>query len=436
MYSEWVSPTEAIQTDPPPENVLQTFPVPVGKDVVQSVLKPLSQLSTSRSSEVSSLLHTPEQVQWTMQVIGYGLTLPLTEQLLIQQCVDVYDEWLSALYAPRKSVPPPIVEEPDSYVQTIFEQFCYLFAPRTKLNEAVFMEPHVFLCRRVLQITHTIVRKQNLKMSRETWNALFRYLLRVSDILLAPPIDPAFNSLGSILSEKLVHVLFEGWLNSCVSCFPTPNLWKSLRELCCNWRHHRHVVDQWNKLTFSLTLHVIAHLYTPQYLSNLTTLPEEDVDFKHILADMPSDALVQCWFRMLHTLGNPVEISYPDVIANSPAFQKAAANFEERKLKPITSCLTDLPWIFYEAMKGVATLVYLFLGQELPREEKAPSESSVPSTPIPGPRHSPLIRRRDSKDKDGRLVGAGNMGTPGRSCRMSPSPLLSPPLYPCCSYSS
>ena len=82
MYSEWVSPTEAIQTDPPPENVLQTFPVPVGKDVVQSVLRPLSQLSTSRSSEVSSLLHTPEQVQWTMQVIGFGLTLPLTEQLV------------------------------------------------------------------------------------------------------------------------------------------------------------------------------------------------------------------------------------------------------------------------------------------------------------------------------------------------------------------
>ena len=427
MYSEWMSLTEATQ-EPPPENVLQTFPVGVGKEVVQSILKPFAELNhmSSVRFEVGSPLghsplNTPEQVQWTMQVIGYGLTLPLSEQTLIQQCIEVYEDWLSAVYAPRKSVPLPIIKEPDDYVRTIFEQFCHVFTPRTKLGELVLLDAHVFLCRRVLHITHNIVRRPNAKLSRETWTALFRYLLKVTDTLLVPPIDPNFYSFGSILSERLVHVLFEAWLRSCVNCFPTPNLWKSLREQCCTWCHHHSVVEQWNKLMYSVTIHVIAHLYTTQYLSQFTTLPEEDSDFKQIIADIPNDALVQCWFRMLHTLGNPVEISYPDKVASSPAFQKAAAECEERKVKPATTYLDDLPKIFLEAMKGVATLVYLFLGHELPREEKVPSESSVPSTPIPGSRSSPLARRRDSKDS--RAPGSANTGKAlcGHPCVPNPS---------------
>lgn len=391
MYSEWISLTEGIQATSTPDNVLQTFPTTVGQDVVQSVLKPLYDLSTKPESRSS--LVTSEQVHWTMQVVGHGLTLPLTEHGLIQTCIQVYDDWLSALYFPKLSVPDPIVKDPNHYAQIIFKQFFQLFKPR--VTDPILLDFHINLCKKVLQITHLIARKQETKLSRETWKALFNYLLKVSDLLLSPPTEP--SSLGSVLCELLIHVLFESWLRACIDCFPTPNLWKSLRELCSNWRHHYSVVEQWNKLTYSLTLHTINHLYMPKYLAQLGSLPEEDGDFREILKEMPSATLVQCWFRLLHTLGNPVELSYPQKIASSPAFQKALAK-SGPSAQEAHPCLNYLPRTFLEAMKGVASLVYLFLGQDIPREEsRAPSEASTPSTPILT-RHSPLTRRRDSKE--------------------------------------
>ena len=432
MYSEWVSLTENIRSEDSPETVLKKFPPQVGRDVVQSILKPLTDLgnsSTVKNIDSSlppnrpvSNLTSREEVLWTMQVIGYGLTLSLNERALIVSCLEVYDSWLSALYRPRKTLPPPIVEDPGPYVQIIFKQFCYVFEPRidmyTLLAAAYHgqapimaqMSNHAVLCDRVLQITHHLIRSKGTKLSRDSWNALLEYLLKILDISLSPPSDTA--SLGQMLCDKLIHVLFEAWLRCCGESFPTPALWKSLRELCCCWRHHPKVVQQWNKMMYSLTLGVIRHLYSPKYLADIaSTLPSEEKDFKTFLEDMPKDCLVQSWFRLLHTLGNPVDLLYPNRLTSSPAFQKVATEFEKESQKhkhpppsPIQACLSTLPTIFHEAMKGIAALVYLFLGQELPEEEQmslsARSGSVSSTTPAPGGiRHSPLlIKRKESKD--------------------------------------
>ena len=400
MYSEWVSLTDCAPTAEN-LNVLQTFPVSVGREVVQSVLRPLAELGNSRL-EVNSSLTTAEQIQWTMQVVGYGLTLPLSHQALIEKCIDVYDDWLSALYSPRKSVPRPVQQDPDHYAQIIFKQFYQLFVPRKKLTEGVFIENHIFLCKRVLQSTHSIVMRPDARLSRDTWTALFTSLLKSGDVILSPPHSP--GCLGGLLCESLIHVLFEAWLKSCVDCFPPPNLWKSLREACSSWRHHRSVIERWNKLMYSLTYHVISHLYSPKYLSNHSAgLPEEDVNFRRIVTELPKDALVQCWFRMLHTLDNPVEIAYPNWIANQPAFQKVISTQADH------SCLSELSQIFLEAMRGVAALVYLFLRCGLPGEEKQLSEGSYPSTPTPA-HPSPHVRQKDSRGTPLAATGMCNFG--------------------------
>ena len=164
---------------------------------------------------------------------------------------------------------------------------------------------------------------------------------------------------------------------------------------------------------YSLTLAVIRHLYSPKYLAEVSaTLPSEEKDFKVFLEEMPKDCLVQSWFRLLHTLGNPVDLLYPNRLTSSPAFQKVATEFEKESRKhrhpppsPIQGCLNLLPSIFHEVMKGVAALVYLFLAQELPEEEQmtlsARSGSVSSSTPAPGGiRHSPLLlKRKESKDE-------------------------------------
>lgn len=410
MYAEWLSLTEEIRKESSPTNVLKTFPPSVGKEVVQSVLKPLADQLNQKTNPSSSLT-TPEQVKWTMEVIGYGLTLPLSEQTLIASCIDVYDGWLSALSSPKKMVPTPIVDNPDHYAQVIFEQFCELFTPRQGTHPSTHQTSihvhtaatHAVLCNRTLQITHEVICRKGIKFTRETWTALLKYLLKVADMLLSPPSNS--NSLGSTLCNLLIQVLIEAWLRSCVNCFPVPTLWKSLRELASSWRHHHSVVEQWNKVMYSLTLRVVTHLYSPKYLEPIaSSLPREDKDFKAVLDELPHDALVQCWFRMLHTLGNPVDLSYPSKIASLPAFQQAIAEAEFDSLRskhpttsPVDECLNELPHIFHEAMKGVSTLVYLFLSQELSYEEGTDNRELGSVTPVvSGLRASPLLRR--SKD--------------------------------------
>lgn len=66
-----------------------------------------------------------------MNVICHGLSLPLTEHETIKDCVNVYCEWLTALYpVPRISVPRPISEDPNLYARKIINHFHNLFVPR------------------------------------------------------------------------------------------------------------------------------------------------------------------------------------------------------------------------------------------------------------------------------------------------------------------
>ena len=183
-----------------------------------------------------------------------------------------------------------------------------------------------------------------------------------------------------MLSCQLIHVLFEAWLRACTAFFPAPHLWKSLRELCLHWRHHHCLAEEWSRLMYSLTFKVVCHLFSPRYLDHLQVQLEEDSDYSLILQSVPSASLVQCWFRMLHTIGNPVELSYITTFSSLPAFQKVASESGDQ----FAALPHDLPLIFHEAMKGVARMVYLFLGQEpQKKEESQPSvDTSSPATPI------------------------------------------------------
>lgn len=433
MYSECASLTDGIQEREFPKIVLHSYPPSVGRDVVRSILCPLVELLKSRGEPSEgdivppSPLQTREEVEWTMEVVGYGLSLPLAYSDLITSCIDVYEDWLTALSTPRQSVPTPIIADPGYYAQIIFNHFYQLFIPRTKFPElsvapsSSSTDPHqsqFSLCRRVLQITHSILMKPCDKLSQGTWEAISKHLLTVADVLLSPPLDLYHSNLAFLLSSQLIHVLFEAWLRACTTFFPAPHLWKSLRELCLRWRHHHCLAQQWSKLIYSLTLQVVRHLYSPHYLDHLQGKLEEDVDYALILQAAPSDSLVQCWFRMLHTLGNPVELSYAATFTSLPAFQKTATESGDQ----LSALAPDLPLIFHEAMRGLARLVFLFLGQEL-------SEGSTPYTLLPT-RHSPHgLRRRDSREnreKGNVSVGSGKLPSVCSSGTAAHTPLHAP----------
>ncbi|XP_072918377.1 ral GTPase-activating protein subunit beta isoform X5 [Hemitrygon akajei] len=360
MYSEWRSLQLVIQSDRGHMSVLHSYPSIVGKDVALAVVRPLGQGLNSSAGNNESILKTDKEVKWTMEVLCYGLTLPLDGDT-VKLCVDVYTDWLMALVSRRDSIPQPIIKEPNLYVQTILKHLQNLFVPRTE-----YAHNQITLCLRVLAAVQKLAHESAI-MSRETWEVLLLFLLQINDTLLAAPT--VSGGLAENLADKLIGVLFEVWFLACTRCFPTPPYWKTAREMLANWRHHPAVVEQWGKVICALTSRLLRFTYGPSFPP--FKVPDEDASL--IPAEMDNDCVAQTWFRVLHMLSNPVDLSNPAIISTTPKFQEQLLNVSGMAQEMIQHpCLKQLPQIFFRAMRGVSCLVDAFLGISRPRSDSAP----------------------------------------------------------------
>ncbi|XP_073323632.1 ral GTPase-activating protein subunit beta [Pagrus major] len=332
-------------------SVLSCFPPSVGKDVVVAVVKPLG--AALGNPDTCSLLHTDRQVKWTMEVLCYGLTLPLDGDT-VKLCVDVYTDWLMALVSPRDSIPPPISREPDLYVQQILRHLFSLFMPRSDQVSPVYLS----LCQQVLCAVQSLARDSAV-MSRDTWETLLHFLLRINHTLLAPP------TTTEQLSHLSMAVLFEMWLLSCSRCFPSRSLWLMGRQMLSSWRHQPAVVEQWCRVITALTSRLLLLTFGPSFPH--FKVPDEDAAL--IPADMDDQRVSHTWFRFLHLLSNPVDLSRHVVVGSTPSRQEEALRGDSR-----------LPKIFFRAMRGVSTLVDAFLGVTVVNKE--PTEPLLSNTGV------------------------------------------------------
>uniref|UniRef100_A0A3Q3IWP6 Rap-GAP domain-containing protein n=1 Tax=Monopterus albus TaxID=43700 RepID=A0A3Q3IWP6_MONAL len=359
MYSEWRSLQLMVQSDQGHLSVLHAYPTTVGTEVANAVVKPLGTAVSPVATE--NILKTDKEVKWTMEVLCYGLTLPL-EGDTVKLCVDVYTDWMMALVSPRGSMPQPVVKEPNMYVQTILKHLYNVFVPRPEQHSL----NHIRLCQQVLTAVQKLAR-ESVSMARETWEVLLLFLLRINDTLLAPPTVGV--GVAEKLAEKLMAVLFEVWLLACARCFPTPPYWKTAREMLANWRHHPPVVEQWSRVACALTSRLLCFTHGPSFPP--FKVPDEDANL--IPLEMDNDCVAQTWYRFLHMLSNPVDLSNPAVVSTTPKFQEQFLNSSgiphEVVLHP---CLKQLPQIFFRAMRGVSCLVDAFLGISRPRADSAP----------------------------------------------------------------
>lgn len=398
MYSEWISVPATRNAEDKRWSVLHTLPGNAGRDVVIAVIKPLaSNLGISTPSCDPSILASDKEVQWCMEVICFGLGLPLSEHEAIRDCVNVYCEWMLALTKPKVCVPKCICEDPNLYTRKMLNHLYNLFLPRND-NSADIINRQALYCHRVLRTIETVAQESTV-IDRETWDALLLFLLAVNDTLLAPPSVP--DDIGSHLCERILGVLIEVWLLACHRSFPSPSLWKTFRELACSWRHRIALVDQWNRVNLALTSRVLQFMYG----SHFPNIKLSDDDTHLVPSDMSNECIAQAWFRLLHTLGNPVDLCRPEVISQTPKFYHFALS-SEMVIDPCQHpCLALLPQIFYKAMKGVANLVDVFLGiAQLDVEET----SHIPRTyshtaQVPQSSTPPHNRRGFSKNppKDG-----------------------------------
>jgi len=100
-------------------SVLSSFPASSARQVVDSVVRPVSrglsiQVVQKKEEKEAIELNNEGQMKWFMQVVCHGLSLPLSEHDVVKDCVNIYCEWLSALMPETKAcVPKPVAEEPN-----------------------------------------------------------------------------------------------------------------------------------------------------------------------------------------------------------------------------------------------------------------------------------------------------------------------------------
>ncbi|KAJ6661014.1 hypothetical protein lerEdw1_016815 [Lerista edwardsae] len=369
MYSEWRSLHLVIQNDKGHTSVLHSYPDNVGREVANAVVRPLGQ-ALNAVTAAGSLLKTDKEVKWTMEVVCYGLTLPL-EGDTVKYCVDVYTDWILALVFPDKdSIPLPISKEPNLYVQSILKHLQNLFVPRQDQGSS-----QIKLCLQVLKAVQKLAR-ESTTMARETWEVLLLFLLQINDILLAAPTVQ--GGIAENLAEKLIGVLFEVWLLACSRCFPTPPYWKTAKEMVGNWRHHSAVVEQWSKVICALTARLLRFTYGPSFPP--FKIPDEDASL--IPPEMDNECVAQTWFRFLHMLSNPVDLSNPAIISSTPKFQEQFLN-ESQSLQPVG--VNDYPDMVLKCVSllgsknlGRWVMILTVVGDGISR----PRADSAPPTPV------------------------------------------------------
>ncbi|XP_055376410.1 ral GTPase-activating protein subunit beta isoform X10 [Condylostylus longicornis] len=401
MYSEWVSLSSTLQSNASgaqSQSVLNKFPASAGKEVAVNVVRQLaSNLGITQNAEPSHLVKD-EEVLWCMDVICYGLSLPLQEHETIKDCVNVYCEWMTALHPnPKICVPKPIIEDPNMYCRKIINHFHNLFVPRHgEIFTFLYLDYGTDVINRQTVLCHRVLRtlQQTAQISqiieRETWEVLLLFLLAINDILLAPPTVK--DDVGDQLCERVLSVLFEVWLLACVRCFPSPSLWKTLQETCCNWRHRITLVEQWNRVNLILT----ARLLEFSYGSSFPELKVLEEDAQLIPAGMTNDCIAQTWYRFLRIIGSPVALCSPHLISKTQHFvQWSLMRNNGNNIEPYHHpCLLLLPQIFLKAIKGISSQVDAFLGlSKAALIGLTTSRSSVhpPLTPNSGPPSSSSI---------------------------------------------
>ncbi|KMQ94370.1 hypothetical protein RF55_5482 [Lasius niger] len=373
MYSEWASLSTLIQQgSEESQSVLEKFPPGAGKEVALSIVRQLAaNLGITQAGEPSPL-STDKEVQWCMEVICFGLSLPLAEHDTVRDCVNIYCEWLSALYStPKISVPRPIIDDSNFYARKIISHFHNLFVPR-KGEGTDTINRQAVLCHRVLRTLQQIARGP-ATLERETWESLLLFLIGINDALLAPPATR--EDAGEQLCERVLGVLLEVWLVSCERNFPSPPLWRTLRESCLRWRHRLALVEQWNRVCLALTARLLQIMYGPMFPE--LKISEEDTQL--VPPTMSDEAVAQAWYRLLRTIGDPVDLCRPAVVSQTQAFLQyaiASPNVIDPCQHP---CLQSLPQIFLKAIKGIAGQVDAFLAMtSLGQDIRPPLASGRP----------------------------------------------------------
>ncbi|KAG9508632.1 Ral GTPase-activating protein subunit beta [Fragariocoptes setiger] len=400
-----------------------------------SINKQSSQIISSSSTYMMSpdtaqaliqRLDTDRDVNWLMEIIGYGLSMPFSltgEQDSVKDCCTIYCEWLTSALLPyqtdnkdaryqqlSKLVPGPIRANPNRYARKMLSHLYNVFLPRhipstlaaqgsdqyqAQILTAVARQ--AVLCHRVLRTIETISQNPSNLMDTDTWDHLLAFLLTINDKLLSSPTES--DDIGTQMCDRILGALFDIVLLVCSKSLPSPSFWKTFHQMSLNWRHHASLVDHWRRVTLLLARRLVnscpkqstafdiqaidkldesssksrAHSSTIVESSsystsnnnnsnNQTSLVSPHVDA--VINDMSFDVALRVWSRFLHLCGNPVDLANPDIISRTDEFYHNACSSDNVVDPRQHPCLNVLPSAFYKSIRGITNLVETFMGLE------------------------------------------------------------------------
>lgn len=367
-------------------------------------------MSPDTAQALIARLDTDRDVNWLMEIIGYGLSMPFSltgEQDSVKDCCTIYCEWLTAALLPynehnedskyqqlSKLVPVPIRKDPNRYARKMLSHLYNVFLPRHSSissskdhSDAALtaVSRQAVLCHRVLRTIESIAHNNFNLMDSQTWDHLLALLLTVNDKLLSAPTEP--DDIGTQLHDRILGVLFELMLLASAKSIPTPNLWKTFHEMSLNWRHRPALVDHWRRITLTLTKRIVNMPNQAQKLASInkqhdnefstpldnlaSATPPVSNALETAIANMSYENLSQTWYRFLNLIGNPVDLTDPNIISKTEEFYRSACasdNVLDPRQHP---CLNVLPQIFMNSMVGLKDIIEAFLGYyQVPTEDR------------------------------------------------------------------
>ncbi|KAF6019368.1 RALGAPB [Bugula neritina] len=228
MYSEWVSLQTAIQSDSSHTSVLKRFPAAVSKEIIIPIVKNISQGLSINTVDQPSKLYSIDEVNWTMEVICQGLTLPFTEHDILKECVNIYCEWMSGCLIRKKMcVPKPVVEAPVTFSTKMLSHLYNLFVPREKsissalsttVSSAVSSALSTTVSSAVSSALSTTVSSAlSTTVSSAVSSALFTTMSSAVSSALSTAVSSAVSSAVSVRPSAAVSTILSAAVSSALS---------------------------------------------------------------------------------------------------------------------------------------------------------------------------------------------------------------------------
>ncbi|KAH6589779.1 hypothetical protein BASA61_005506 [Batrachochytrium salamandrivorans] len=347
--------------EPNPESgILDSFPLSVKRKLISEITQCLLP-RTSPMGDPGANLSSAAHVNWMMEVVGQGFSLPIDDVIVIQDSINVYHSWLL-----EKTTRPAIIQQhgdssdlAQHFFQSIFKQYSLLFVPRVQSNFSISspLQPtsipaktptiddciddtiaHIELCKKVLSILLAASKALGQSFTAETWVILVKVLLGISDILLAQPIstrllpsttpnaftpnnikapkangtlssddqEPYYSDsiMGDRLCEPLIRTLLEVWL---ISGLSSVEMWDRLKKYFVTWTHRIEVIHHWSAVIFGLTKNVVKHISVRDEESQQVVIVWQNGH--SILIELSNEFLVYSWHRIIYVISDPCKLS-------------------------------------------------------------------------------------------------------------------------------